>query len=109
MKGNNMSKNLNLGRSIRLGTKSAVISATNKVMGTAPVRKFSALMLSAYLKNKAAVRGEKLSKIGQLLAFIFDMACLPITWCVVKPLWMFWEVIKQHWHGARVNKALPAK
>ena len=109
MKGNNMSKNLNLGRSIRLGTKSAVISATNKVMGTAPVRKFSALMLSAYLKNRAAMKGEKLSYIGQFLAFIFDMACLPITWCVVKPAWTCWEVIKQHWHGARANKALPAK
>ena len=50
-----MSKNLNLGRSIRLGTKSAVISATNKVMGTAPGRKFAALMLSGYLKNNGCI------------------------------------------------------
>ena len=104
-----MSKNLNLGRTLRLGAKSAVINSASAVMNTKPVRKVSSMILTAYLKNKAAIAGRKVPYVTQFLAFIFDMACLPITWCVVLPMMKIWEVIKHTWQGAKVNRALPAK
>ena len=122
---------INLGRTIRMTVKNGAVKSTNAVLNTKPVRKVSGLMLTAYLKNKAMMKGQKLSFIAevfeydidpefvmegaklsfvaQVFAVIFDVACIPIEWCLIYPAQKLWNVLKVKWAGARFTKALPAK
>lgn len=100
---------INLGRTIRMTVKNGAVKSTNAVLNTKPVRKVSGLMLTAYLKNKAMMKGQKLSFIAEVFAVIFDVACIPIEWCLIYPAQKLWNVLKVKWAGAKFTKALPAK
>ena len=100
---------MNLGRTLRMRTRSGIENSVKAVMNTKPVRRVSTFMLTRYLKSQAALKGKKLSGIAWLLAFIFDMACLPIEWGILYPMQKLWDLIKYKWAGARPVQSLPSK
>ena len=100
---------MNLGRTIRMRTRSGLVNSVNAVINTAPVKRVSTFMLTRYLKSRSAIKGQKLSGIAWLLAFIFDMACLPIEWGILYPMQKLWDLIKYKWAGARPVQSLPSK
>ena len=100
---------INLGRSIRMMVKNGVIKCAKWIINLVPVRKVSGLMLTTYLTNKAMMKGQKLSFIAEVFAVIFDVACIPIEWCLILPAQKLWGVLKVKWAGARIHRALPVK
>ena len=52
---------MNLGRTIRMRTRSGLVNSVNAVINTAPVKRVSTFMLTRYLKSQAALKGKKLS------------------------------------------------
>ena len=58
--------NTNLGRSIRLLVKSGAVKATSAVIASKPVRKVSTFMITAWLKERAMLKGKKLSYIARV-------------------------------------------
>ena len=100
---------INLGRSIRMMVKNGIVKCISWIINSVPVRKVSGLMLTSYLNKKAMVRGQKLSFIAEVFAVIFDVACIPIEWCLIFPVQKLWAVLKVKWAGAKIHRALPAK
>ena len=100
---------INLGRTIRMAVKNGAVKSTSAVLNTKPVLKVSGLMLTAYLKNRAMMKGQKLSFIAEVFAVIFDVACIPIEWCLILPAQKLWVVFKAKWAGAKIHRALPVK
>ena len=82
---------MNLGRTLRMRTRSCIENSVKAVM------------------SRSAIKGQKLSGIAWLLAFIFDMACLPIEWGLVYPMQKLWDLIKYKWAGAKPVQSLPSK
>ena len=55
------------------------------------------------------MKGKKLSFIAEVFAMIFDVACIPIEWCLILPAQKLWVVFKAKWAGAKIHRALPVK
>ena len=106
---NNEDNMNNLGRAIRMVVKNGAVKGTKTVLNTKPVQKVSTLMLTAYLKQRAVLKGKKLPLITTVFAFIFDMALLPVEWCVVLPMKKLWDLVKFKWAGAKSLQSLPSK
>ena len=100
---------MNLGRVVRMTVKSGAVRSKDAILETKVVKKVGGLMLTTYLKNRAIMKGAKLSFVAQVFAVIFDVACIPIEWCLIYPAQKLWSVLKVKWAGARMNRALPAK
>jgi len=101
--------NTNLGRSIRLLVRSGAVKATSTVINSKPVRKVSTFMLTAWLKERAMLKGKRLSYIARVFAFMFDLALMPIEWGVIAPIRKMMEILSMKWAGTAPVKGITSK
>ena len=101
--------NTNLGRSIRLLVRSGAVKATSTVINSKPVRKVSTFMLTAWLKERAMLKGKRLSYIARIFAFMFDLALMPIEWGVIAPIRKMMEILSMKWAGTAPVKGITNK
>ena len=101
--------NTNLGRSIRLLVKSGTVKVISAVIASKPVKKVSTFMLTAWLKERAMLKGKKLSYIARVFAFIFDLALMPIEWGIIAPFRKMMEILSMKWAGTAPLRSLPSK
>jgi len=101
--------NSNLGRSIRLLVKSGAVKATSTVINSKPVRKVSTFMLTAWLKERAMLKGKRLSYIARVFAFMFDLALMPIEWGIIAPVRKMLEILSMKWAGTAPIKSISSK
>ena len=101
--------NTNLGRSIRLLVRSGAVKATSTVINSKPVRKVSTFMLTAWLKERAMLKGKRLSYIARIFAFMFDLALMPIEWGVIAPIRKMMEILSMKWAGTAPVKGITSK
>ena len=66
-------------------------------------------MLTAWLKERAMLKGKKLSYIARVFAFMFDMALMPIEWGIIVPFRKMVEILSMKWAGTAPIKSLPTK
>ena len=101
--------NTNLGRSIRLLVRSGAVKATSTVINSKPVRKVSTFMLTAWLKERAMLKGKRLSYIARIFAFMFDLALMPIEWGVIAPIRKMMAILSMKWAGTAPIKSISSK
>ena len=101
--------NTNLGRSIRLLVRSGAVKATSTVINSKPVRKVSTFMLTAWLKERAMLKGKRLSYIARVFAFMFDLALMPIEWGIIAPFRKMMEILSMKWAGTAPIKSISSK
>ena len=101
--------NTNLGRSIRLLVRTGAVKATSTVINSKPVRKVSTFMLTAWLKERAMLKGKRLSYIARVFAFMFDLALMPIEWGVIAPIRKMMEILSMKWAGTAPVKGITSK